>query len=155
MALYETRPGKPLVFRDASDVLMKVNGSVANPDVANPPAIAIPEALALPDAGRTFDIGRAAVIAVSRTVIARAVIAVLRCDRAADDGATDQPSRDTRGNTALGMGRGGHCHSRNSQRDDGSSCHQCLLHGLTFPVEQATANKRVCRTQSFIFRLND
>jgi hypothetical protein len=27
-------------------------------------------------------------------------------------------------------------HGRNSQRGDGSQCHQCLLHGLTFLVEQ-------------------
>jgi hypothetical protein len=45
---------------------MKVNGSVANPDVANPPAITVPEALPLPDAGAVAgidDIGRAAIIA--------------------------------------------------------------------------------------------
>jgi hypothetical protein len=76
------RPGKQVLSGTRVAFLMKVNGSVANPDTANPPAITVPEALALHIAGRTIagvgDIGRTtAVIAISRTIIAGPVITVL------------------------------------------------------------------------------
>src|ERR1700752_90664 len=83
----------------------------ADPDAAHAPAKAVPEALPLPvaGAGRRLRIGRGAVLVVAlrrivlarAVVIAGAVIIVLRSDRAADDGAADQPGRDARGNAAL------------------------------------------------------
>ena len=88
---------------------MKVNDSVANPDTANPPAIAVPEALALPEAGLAIsgvgDIGRATIIAVTGSGIAGPVIAVLGCDRAADNGTPEQSGSDACGNAALSLGR--------------------------------------------------
>src|SRR6266850_1898255 len=108
---------------------------VANPDVADPPAITIPEPLPLPDAGFAVagidHIGRAA---IAGGIIARAVIAVLRSDRAADDSTAEQSSGDACRDTALRMGRSGNSHGRNGQRGGGAERHQCLLHGLTFLV---------------------
>src|SRR5262245_26899285 len=125
----------------------------ADPDTSDPPAIAVPEALALPvaGAGGVGHIGRRAVIVVAlrriaRVVITRAVIVagavivVLRGDRAADDGAADQPGRHARGNAALGMSGGGGRDDRNGQRGDGGKRRQRLSHGFTFPVEQMTAH---------------
>src|SRR5882672_8837679 len=115
---------------------MKVNGLAADSHAAHPPAIAVPEALALPVAGATgaTDIGRPAVIAVARTVIARTVAGTViiraRRDRAADDGASEQASRDTHAEAALGLCGTGH--GRNRKRGDGGSCHQCLSHAVTF-----------------------
>src|SRR6185369_10425917 len=96
-------------FRNAGRDLMKMNGAlVANPDVADAPAITIPEPLPLPDAGFTVagidHIGRAAAI-VAGGIIARAVIAVLGSNRAADDGAANQAGGDARGNAALRLRR--------------------------------------------------
>src|SRR5689334_18700648 len=123
-------------MRDAN--LMKMNGSlVANPDVADPPAITIPEPLPLPDAGFAVagidDVRRAAAIVAGR-IIPWAVIAVLRGDRAADDGAAKQSGRDACRDTALRMGGSRDCHGRNGQCGGGTERHQCLLHGLTFLV---------------------
>src|SRR5437899_11667028 len=123
-------------MRDAN--LMKMNGSlVANPDAADAPAITIPEPLPLPDTGFAVagidDIGRAAAV-IARGIIARAVVAVLRSDRAADNGAADQSGRDACRDTALRMGGSRDCHGRNGQRGGSTERHQCLLHGLTFLV---------------------
>src|SRR5256885_1046523 len=111
-------PGNTGVSRGVARDLMKMNGYLAaNLDAADPPAITVPEALALPitGAGRIGHVGRRAVIVVAlrRIVVARtviiagAVIAVLRGDRAANDGAADQAGRDARGNAALGVSGGG------------------------------------------------
>src|SRR6201991_1642619 len=99
--------------------------SVANLDAAHPPGITIPEPLTLPIAGGTCGIGRPAV--VTRT----AIIAVLRCNRAADDGAADQSGRNARGHAALRMSRSRRRQGRNSQGGSGRDGHQCSLHGFT------------------------
>src|SRR5260221_7806938 len=109
-------------------------GSAANPHAANPPAIAVPEPLPLPVAATIVigHIGGAAVIAVAGSIVAGAIIIAGACDRAADDGATDDSSCQTGAKTSLRMGRRGCRHGRNSQGGDGSECHQCLSHGFTF-----------------------
>lgn len=131
----------------------QIKGLVANPDAPDAPAITVPEALPLPEAFRSVTgidhIGRTA-ISISGAIIARAVIiTVLGGDRAADDGATDQSRGDTGRNTALRMGGRGHRHGRNGQRGGGAERHQCLLHGLTFLVEQKDRIEVVCRGEKF------
>src|SRR6266567_4115865 len=90
-------PKKRGRFREVGRDLMKMNGSlIANPDAADPPAITIPEPLPLPDAGFAVagidHIGRAA---IAGSIIARAVIvAVLRSNRAADNGTAEQAGCD-------------------------------------------------------------
>ena len=88
-----------------------MNELAANPHAADPPAIAVPEALPLPVAiaviGGTGDVGRAAVIAVTGSVVAvtRAIIAGAG-ERTADDGAADDTGGQSCAKAALGMGRG-------------------------------------------------
>src|SRR5450755_1442530 len=118
--------------------------SAANPDAANPPAIAIPETLPLPVAaaiGVVGHIGRTAVIAVTGSVVAGTVIAGTG-QRAANNGAADHSGGHT-GDPALRLGRSGHHHGRNSQGGDGSECHQCLPHGVTFLNERSADKQSV------------
>jgi hypothetical protein len=119
---------------------MKMNGSAAHPHAANAPAIAIPETLPLPDAAAirvVDDIGRAAaVITVTGSVIAGPVSVIARAGkRAADDGAADDSAGYRSANTPLRMGGRGHRDGRHGQGGDGSECHQCFLHGVTFLIE--------------------
>src|SRR5438552_9670538 len=104
---------------------MKMNGSAADTYVAHPPAVAVPETLTLPVAAAIRiigDIGRAAVIAIGPVarIVSRPVVIRIRCDRAADNGAAEQPGGDTDADAALRMGRSGHRHGRNGQSGDGS-----------------------------------
>ena len=116
---------------------MKMNGLIANPNAANPPTIAVPEPLALPEAAGRRDIGWTAVIAVSRTIITRPVIvAVLGCDRAADNGATEQSGGYAGGDAALRLGGSRRSHGRNSQGRGGSEGHKYFRHRFTFLIEQ-------------------
>src|SRR5881227_669149 len=106
-----------------------MNGSAANPHAPNPPAVSIPETLPLPDATAIVIVGdiSAAAVAVSRSVISRAVIIAGTSQRAADNGAADNTSRQTGTPSALRLGRGG---GQNAQGGDGSECHQCFSHGF-------------------------
>src|ERR1700730_9527147 len=101
-----------------------MNRSAADAYAAHPPGVAVPEALALPVAAIGFirDIGRAAVVAIGPVarIVSRPVIIRARCDRAADNGATEQAGSDADAEAALRMGRSGHRHGRNGQGGDGS-----------------------------------
>src|SRR5215207_7886783 len=95
---------------------------VANPDVANPPAVTIPESLPLPDTGFTVagvdHVGRTAAMVAGG--IARAVIiAVLRSDRAADNGAAKQAGGDAGRDAALRLRRRGNGNGGNGQCEGG------------------------------------
>src|SRR5882724_6237069 len=123
--------------------------SAANPHAAKTPAIAVPETLALPVAAAVIvvgDIGRTAVIAVTRTVVAWSVSVIARTgERAADNGAADNSGSDTCANSPLRMGRCGCGHGGNSESGDGSKCHQCLLHGVTFLIRGRGSGQAVRR----------
>ena len=133
----------------------KMNGLLADPHAAEPPGITVPEALALPVARAvtgTGDIGRRAVIAITRSIIARAVIA-RTSERAANDCAANNASRNCGANAALGVGRRRR-HSRDRKRRDGCESHQHFPHGFTFLIEQRQHLKQSAIVKGSIFRLN-
>ena len=110
----------------------------------------------MPDALRAVagfgDIGRAA---IARTIIARSVIAVLGGDRAANDGATDQPSRDACGNTPLRLGGAGITTAETAKAETATSAINVFFMASTFLLKQGTAEKRSVTGKSSIFRCND
>src|SRR5215472_9678983 len=100
---------------------MKLNGLLADANVADLPAIAIPESLALPVAGA---VGRLVVVTgvvVARAIITGAIVIRARRDRAADNGAADNSGRDTRHPSVPSVC--GRCR-RGGQRGEGGKCHQ-------------------------------
>src|SRR5205807_9620020 len=115
---------------------MKMNGSTADPYVAHPPAVAVPETLTLPVAAAIRiigDVGGTAVIAIGPVarIVSRPVVIRTRCDRAADNGAAEQPGGDTDADVALGMGRCGPGQGRYGLGGDGSQSHQSSLRGVS------------------------
>jgi hypothetical protein len=106
--------------------------SAANPDAAEPPDIAVPKTLPLPEAARATGGG----IGWS-VVVARGISIGIRggsCNRAADDGAADDPAGNSRANAALGMGW--RRHGRYGQGYGSGKGHQTFPHGITFLIEE-------------------